>query len=104
MGRSTKPLEDLLEEIHYQYKERATNRTIIRRPNSFYKSEKWDRVTDKARRAIDSIILKADRKIEILSDIKEYLDPATKEMYIGRGIPYRRGYLFHGRPGTGKIR
>ena len=28
--------------------------------------------------------------------------PATARWYANRGIPYRRGYLFHGPPGTGK--
>ncbi|PBP23149.1 hypothetical protein BUE80_DR005820, partial [Diplocarpon rosae] len=37
-----------------------------------------------------------------VSDINEYLNPATARWYANRGIPYRRGYLFHGPPGTGK--
>jgi len=42
------------------------------------------------------------RKKEVLADINEYLHPATPRWYANRGIPYRRGYLFHGPPGTGK--
>jgi chaperone BCS1 len=37
-----------------------------------------------------------------LADINEYLNPVTARWYANRGIPYRRGYLFHGPPGTGK--
>ncbi|KAL2176141.1 uncharacterized protein P884DRAFT_203681, partial [Thermothelomyces heterothallicus CBS 202.75] len=32
----------------------------------------------------------------------DYLNPATRRWYANRGIPYRRGYLLHGPPGTGK--
>ena len=37
-----------------------------------------------------------------MSDIEAYIDPSTQAWYGARGIPYRRGYLFHGEPGTGK--
>ncbi len=35
-------------------------------------------------------------------DITKYLDPKTRAYYGQRGIAYRRGYLLHGPPGTGK--
>ncbi|KXJ93243.1 P-loop containing nucleoside triphosphate hydrolase protein [Microdochium bolleyi] len=34
--------------------------------------------------------------------MRRYLNTATAEYYQRRGIPYRRGYLLHGPPGTGK--
>jgi SpoVK/Ycf46/Vps4 family AAA+-type ATPase len=54
------------------------------------------------RRAIDTVILKTTQKAEVISDIETYIDPSTQAWYGARGIPYRRGYLFHGEPGTGK--
>jgi hypothetical protein len=54
------------------------------------------------RRAIDTVILKTTQKAEVISDIEAYIDPSTQAWYGARGIPYRRGYLFHGEPGTGK--
>jgi chaperone BCS1 len=41
-------------------------------------------------------------KDELVSDIDRYLKPSTRRFYTDRGIPYRRGYLLHGPPGTGK--
>lgn len=41
-------------------------------------------------------------KHNLLSDIRNYLDPRTKKLYQSRSMPYRRGYLFYGPPGTGK--
>lgn len=39
---------------------------------------------------------------DLVDDIANYLRPAQRRFYARRGIPYRRGYLFHGPPGTGK--
>lgn len=37
---------------------------------------------------------------EIVEDVKSFL--SSKNWYINRGVPYRRGYLLYGPPGTGK--
>jgi mitochondrial chaperone BCS1 len=47
-------------------------------------------------------VLSSNEKLEVLNDINEYLHPRTPRWYASRGIPLRRGYLFHGPPGTGK--
>jgi chaperone BCS1 len=36
----------------------------------------------------------------IINDINKFL--ASAEWYINKGVPYRRGYLLFGPPGTGK--
>ena len=52
----------------------------------------------KAKRDIKSVILKEGLSEKILSDITNFLD--SSQWYKDRGIPYRRGYLFHGPPGN----
>eukprot|EP00468_Gymnochlora_sp_CCMP2014_P004147 CAMPEP_0167746918 /NCGR_PEP_ID=MMETSP0110_2-20121227/3981_1 /TAXON_ID=629695 /ORGANISM="Gymnochlora sp., Strain CCMP2014" /LENGTH=483 /DNA_ID=CAMNT_0007631739 /DNA_START=44 /DNA_END=1492 /DNA_ORIENTATION=+ len=52
------------------------------------------------KRAIDSVILADGLSEEIYNDVIEFLE--TEKWYRTRGIPYRRGYLFHGPPGSGK--
>lgn len=37
-----------------------------------------------------------------MDDISQHLRPETRRFYARRGIPYRKGLLFHGPPGTGK--
>jgi chaperone BCS1 len=37
---------------------------------------------------------------DITTDIRTFL--ASEDVYARRGVPYRRGYLLHGPPGTGK--
>ena len=52
------------------------------------------------KRPLDSVILDRGIKEKLVSDIQDFLRSAT--WYHDRGIPYRRGYLLHGPPGTGK--
>src|SRR4051812_35552483 len=51
---------------------------------------------------MSTVVLDENQKIAVLADMNEYLHPATPRWYANRGIPLRRGYLFHGPPGTGK--
>ena len=51
---------------------------------------------------MSTIILSAQLKVKILLDMAEFLNEATARWYTRRGLPYRRGYLFSGAPGTGK--
>ncbi|CCU75394.1 putative mitochondrial chaperone BCS1 [Blumeria hordei DH14] len=52
------------------------------------------------KRPLDSVILDQGLKMKILSDVREFLD--CQQWYVNRGIPYRRGYLLYGLPGSGK--
>lgn len=54
----------------------------------------------KRKRPLSSVVLAEGLAEKILSDVREFLDART--WYLDRGIPYRRGYLLHGPPGTGK--
>lgn len=51
-------------------------------------------------RKLDSVVLADGIKDDILSDIQKFLDDEKK--YTELGIPWHRGYLFHGPAGTGK--
>lgn len=54
----------------------------------------------KRRRPLNSVVLEEGVKERIVDDLKAFLD--TRTWYLDRGIPYRRGYLLYGSPGTGK--
>lgn len=51
-------------------------------------------------RSLESVVLPGDQKERLLADVKEFL--AAEQWYHDMGIPYRRGYLLHGVPGSGK--
>ncbi|KAJ8598518.1 hypothetical protein CTAYLR_001395 [Chrysophaeum taylorii] len=61
----------------------------------------WNRVGDRAARPLESVVLAdPDAPAKLLDDCREFL--ASESRYARRGIPYRRGYLLHGSPGSGK--
>lgn len=63
---------------------------------SFY----WQLVDRRRSRSLDTIFLRDGQIERILKDIDWW--KSSEEWYLERGIPYRRGYLFEGPPGTGK--
>ncbi|KAI9678758.1 MAG: hypothetical protein M1817_005815 [Caeruleum heppii] len=52
------------------------------------------------KRPLDSVILDHGIKERIVEDVQDFLQ--SGQWYLDRGIPYRRGYLLHGPPGSGK--
>lgn len=51
-------------------------------------------------RELGSVVLGRGKKEAIVDDVKRFLE--RDRWYAERGIPYRRGYLLHGAPGSGK--
>ena len=64
------------------------------------KNGKWEHQLSNNTRKLESVILKNDLKNEIKNDLDLFLN--SEEWYKHRDIPYTRGYLFYGKPGTGK--
>jgi chaperone BCS1 len=104
IGRSTEPIKELLSYIKRWTLTKDSSMTAIHRPAPKEKGEdsSWDRTSLRPSRPISTVSLDHDQKAKIVNDINEYLHPASARWYAARGIPYRRGYLFHGPPGTGK--
>lgn len=106
IGRSTQPIKDLLRECRDQYLNTRKASTIVRRPapkeNRSRGRSVWNTVATRPSRPLDTVVLDRVQKEALLADINEYLHPSTPRWYANRGIPYRRGYLFAGPPGTGK--
>ncbi|KAG7289523.1 hypothetical protein NEMBOFW57_005894 [Staphylotrichum longicolle] len=106
-GRSPEPIKQLLQHAKEQYYLDHQAKTIVRRPSGqamrrYGHRHSWQQVANRPVRAMKTVVLDDEQKIRILSDMNEYLHPATPRWYANRGIPLRRGYLFHGPPGTGK--
>ncbi|KAL9107473.1 MAG: hypothetical protein Q9227_007670 [Pyrenula ochraceoflavens] len=106
LGRSTQPLKELIVEARDRYLSRESAKTVVRRPSPKEQRgrgrQAWTKVATRPSRPMATVVLDAEQKSAILHDVNEYLHPATPRWYSNRGIPYRRGYLFHGPPGTGK--
>ena len=99
------PLKHLLADAKTAYYLDTRQKTTIYRPRAKEQRREgnlWQQVARRPVRPMRTVVLDSKEKHEILADINEYLHPATPRWYASRGIPLRRGYLFHGPPGTGK--
>ena len=61
-------------------------------------SSHWRRMDDVNPKPLDKIIIEG--KQEMIKDLEKFL--SDKDWYEERSILYKRGYLFHGKPGNGK--
>lgn len=104
VGRNTEPIKELLNHIKSWTLSKDNNMTAVYRPAP--KEERgnysWDQQSMRPSRPMSTVSLDQEQKANIVLDINEYLHPASARWYSARGIPYRRGFLFHGPPGTGK--
>lgn len=65
------------------------------------RSDYWEECgTPRRKRAIESVVLADGVSEKVYNDVKNFF--ASAQWYHDRGIPYRRGYLLFGPPGTGK--
>ena len=51
-------------------------------------------------RPLESVVLKQDVKEKLINDLETFTD--SEGLYVQWGIPWHRGYLLYGVPGTGK--
>lgn len=102
LGRSVEPIKRFLDACRdFAEKERESYVTV-RASKSQYGDESWETTILRPIRPLETIHFDEKTKAELVADIRNYLDPATRRFYTQRGIPYRRGYLLHGPAGTGK--
>ncbi|KAL4960912.1 BCS1 and AAA domain-containing protein [Aspergillus stella-maris] len=102
IGRDPSVLKELLLEAQRAYVGKDSNNTVIYRGQKSGGYTEWSRCMARTPRALSTVVLDKEQKDGFIDDIKEYLHPRTRRWYSNRGIPYRRGYLLHGPPGTGK--
>jgi chaperone BCS1 len=102
-GRNPLILKDLLQEARTEFTKQDQAKTLIYRgSNPGLRGPSWQRCMARASRPFSTVILNEKVKKDLIDDVAEYLNPATRRWYANRGIPYRRGYLLYGPPGTGK--
>ncbi|KAF9300520.1 hypothetical protein BGZ74_007799 [Mortierella antarctica] len=97
-GRDMRFLKTILmDAMDEAYKKKDGKTTIYTsQPYDTY----WSSSSTRAPRAFHSVILAKGLKEELLHDITTFRN--SSQWYHDRGVPYRRGYLLHGPPGTGK--
>ncbi|KAJ5288354.1 hypothetical protein PENANT_c105G01098 [Penicillium antarcticum] len=98
LGRSSVILKDLLKECQEEYLSHIENSTTI----FGHSGAQWKKEKAKRTRPLSTVILRENEKNSLIQDMKDFLEPQTRSWYSEHSIPYRRGYLLHGPPGTGK--
>ena len=89
--------EELFTEAHNLAQQSTEGKTIVYTS----RGSSWEKFGDPRRkRPLESVILDRGIKERIVHDVKDFLN--SGKWYYDRGIPYRRGYLLHGPPGSGK--
>ena len=103
MDASLSTKSDLLEEfcLHCMNSYAASLKgTVWKQMVYTNKGSTWESKLSNNSRRLDTVILKNKLKNEIKKDIDIFLN--SREWYETRDIPYTRGYLYYGLPGTGK--
>ncbi|KAK4561695.1 hypothetical protein LTR86_004374 [Recurvomyces mirabilis] len=100
LWNGVQPIKDFLEHIEAETAAARENKTTIFRP--WPDARGWDVGVSRVARNLDAVTLQKGLKEALVQDVEAYLHPKTRRYYNNRGIPWRRGYLFFGPPGTGK--
>jgi mitochondrial chaperone BCS1 len=106
IGWDIGPIEELLEDARARSAEMKQSITLAMRPQIKEMCERgcfpWTRAIERPSRPLTTVIVISILKQELVEDIERFWHPDSRKYYAKRGIPYRRGYLFLGPPGTGK--
>ncbi|KAJ3186504.1 hypothetical protein HDU85_007324 [Gaertneriomyces sp. JEL0708] len=97
LGRNRHVIERLIAHAQLKYLEKDRARTVVYSADQY---GNWVRTRSRPVRPLETIVLDQGLKETLVQDVKEFI--GSEKWYADRGIPYRRGYMFHGPPGTGK--
>lgn len=95
LGRNRTLLKQLVDAIVQCHTARMGLRSYL-----YTYSDGWDLVKGYAPRLLDSVVLGPGEKEQVVADIDRFRN--SKQRYARLGVPYHRGYLLCGPPGTGK--
>lgn len=98
-GSDKRVLEAFIREAMDHRIARELNKIAIYVPNPFNQTD-WMRAKLGNNRRLSSIVLKQGQAEAITADLHRFF--AARDRYESLGIPWRRGYLLYGAPGTGK--
>lgn len=97
IGRNPAVFSHLLDDAYALSSSQEENKTII---FTNWGSEWRQFGQPRRKRSLESVILDETIGAHLLADVHDWM--ASSQWYAERGIPYRRGYLLHGPPGSGK--
>jgi chaperone BCS1 len=95
LGRSRVSIESFVEDVVRCHVKRQGVLSYL-----YIYDDGWDYVEGYSPRGLASVVLQPGEKEHLLQDVEQFR--RSKGRYEQLGIPYHRGYLFFGPPGTGK--
>lgn len=98
-GQSRDLLQSLVFEAQKKYMDRDRSRTVVFAADQY---GAWRRTRSRPKRPLSTVVIPSNVKTTLVDDAHEFL--ISEQWYSDRGIPYRRGYLLYGTPGSGKYR
>ena len=98
-GRDTSIFNGLIAEAKQLKQRNTVHATTIYYANPLHMM--WlSRSRGRTKRSLDSVILQEGILERLVNDMQRFMD--SPAWYKRFGVPYHRGYLLHGPPGTGK--
>ncbi|KAJ8501747.1 hypothetical protein ONZ45_g12027 [Pleurotus djamor] len=97
VARSHNILKDLVRTARRAYEAASVHRIQLYSADMY---GSWRYSDIKHKRPLASVVLEPGVKERVVADARDFL--ASETWYSDRGIPFRRGYLLHGIPGSGK--
>lgn len=91
-------LKELVEECRESYLNKIDKKITVFE----HREGDWKKTRLRPVRPISTVIMDKQVQNDLLRDVKDFLNEDTQKWYADRGIPYQRGYLLFGPPGTGK--
>ncbi|KAF1840281.1 P-loop containing nucleoside triphosphate hydrolase protein [Cucurbitaria berberidis CBS 394.84] len=95
-GLSNEPVNKLLDEVNERVVQSQRLNVIEIQAGA------TDRLQQRNKRPLSMVDLDPELMDEITKDVQQFFRKDTLAWYTSIGQPYRRGYLLHGPPGTGK--
>lgn len=92
-GRSNKPIEKLVREFSIQSIE--NNMKVYR-----FDYGHWEKYATIKHRDFNTVVVNKKLKQNIIDQLDHFY--SSEEWYESKGVPYKKTYILHGEPGTGK--
>ncbi|ORE03341.1 hypothetical protein BCV72DRAFT_251914 [Rhizopus microsporus var. microsporus] len=96
-GQSRELIQSLVYEAQKKFMDRDKSRTVVFAADQY---GAWRRTRSRPKRPLSTVVIPDHVKTTLVDDAQEFL--VSEQWYSDRGIPYRRGYLLYGTPGSGK--